>query len=95
MVYLTQRNADLTEGRGPMVIDKCFANKKHAEDYIDAQTGVQNRTGPWSNKEDGDWIVTPIKVYYKAVDAVKENNEKLKKSALAKLTPAEKKALGL
>lgn len=39
--YLTMKNADENEGRGPMVPDECFMERRDAENYIDTQPGVQ------------------------------------------------------
>lgn len=30
-IYMTKRNADMTEGRGPMVKDLCFSKRVFAE----------------------------------------------------------------
>lgn len=62
VVYLTMRNADRTEGRGPMVNDKCFLDRKKAEKYIDEQPGVMGRRAKWSTQEYGDWEVKEVEV---------------------------------
>lgn len=65
-IYLTQRNSDMTEGRGPMVNDAAFADEQDAKDYIDKQTGIMGRSpqsGKWSTEKYGDWRVVPVKVF--------------------------------
>ena len=47
-IWQTYRNADETEGRGPMVPDLAFLHKEHAERYIDEQPGVMGRRAKWS-----------------------------------------------
>lgn len=80
-VYMTKRNADMTEGRGPMVNDLCFLHRKDANDYIDTKYG--------------DWEVKEIEVLeYNVAEAMKEK-KRIKKAALAKLTNKELEILGL
>jgi len=78
-VYLTYRNADMTEGRGPMVPDRCFSERVFAEHYIDVQPGVMGRRCRWSQEKFGDWEVREIEVInYDLVEA-----EELRRSAVA------------
>ena len=44
------------------VIDKVFASKQKAKDYIDQQPGVQGRKAKWSEAEFGDWCVVEVDV---------------------------------
>lgn len=39
-MFLVTRNADFTEGRGPMIPHKLFANPSDAYNYIMRQTGI-------------------------------------------------------
>ena len=39
-VFVVLKNADFTEGRGPMLFHKVFATKKAAHDYIMDQEGI-------------------------------------------------------
>ncbi len=39
-VYIVYRNADFTEGRGPMLLHKIFSNFRAAEDYVMDQEGI-------------------------------------------------------
>ena len=61
-IWQTYRNADETEGRGPMVPDLAFLHKEHAERYIDEQPGVQGRRAKWSRSTYGDWRISPLEV---------------------------------
>lgn len=40
MVYVVKKNADFTEGRGPMMFHKVFVDEETAVDYIMDQDGV-------------------------------------------------------
>lgn len=39
-VYVVNKNADFTEGRGPMLLHRVFSTFSKAEDYIMAQEGI-------------------------------------------------------
>ncbi len=57
-IYIVERNADTTEGRGPMVIDSVWLDWNKAAAYIDDKPGVMGRRAKWSESPD-DWrIVT-------------------------------------
>lgn len=56
-IYLVYKNADMTEGRGPMILDSVWLNKENADNYIDQQQGVMGRECKWSEQEYGDWVV--------------------------------------
>lgn len=98
-VYATYRNADMTEGRGPMVLDKVFADESDAHAYINGQKGVSDRhptqfgLTEWESSGMGDWKVEPLHIFETLADAeVKVFNDDLE-SAYKKLTPAEKVAI--
>jgi hypothetical protein len=57
-IYLVFRNDDMTEGRGPMVLDSIYSSKEKAETYANAQDGVMGRLsgGDWT-KNGNDWKV--------------------------------------
>ena len=95
IVYAAYCNADMTEGRGPMIIDLVFVKEEDAKDYINDQPGVMGRKVKWSNKSYGDWIIRPIIVLNHSVIDKKKKQEQLKENALNKLTREEKAALGL
>ncbi len=44
-VWAVERNQDMTEGRGPMVLDKLYLNRDAAVDYMQRQRGVMGRGG--------------------------------------------------
>jgi hypothetical protein len=93
-VYLTRRNSDMTEGRGPMVNDKCFINRELAAEHIDNKPGVMGRAGKWSEQEHGDWQVQEIDVLKFSVRVSEQEKENLVSAGLAKLTQEEKEAMG-
>lgn len=56
IVYCVYRNSDMTEGRGPDVLDQIFLNRSDAVKYMDAQPGCMGRRMKWSeSKSAGDW----------------------------------------
>jgi len=59
-VYLTFKNADMTEGRGPMLPDRCFLKRTDAERYIDSMPGVMGMRAKWSKQKYGDWAIQEI-----------------------------------
>ncbi len=94
-VYATYYNADMTEGRGPMVLDKIFTNRVDANAYIDTKFGVMGRPGPWSNQKYGDWTVQEHRLFDSLDDAAKDHDREVRKRALGKLTDEERKVLGI
>lgn len=65
-VYAVYRNSDMTEGRGPMVLDKLFLYEDDAWNYANQQLGVMGykpRDGNWRNEEYGEWRVSTLEVY--------------------------------
>jgi hypothetical protein len=90
------KNADMTEGRGPMVIDKCFSEQSFAEKYIDIQPGVMGVRHKWSKGDNGgNWEVRPVEVIdYNIVNATQQR-KLLIREALAKLSNEEIKALNI
>lgn len=71
-IYLARKNADGTEGRGPMVTEAAFTNRSDANSFIDKKPGVMGRVSEkgWSNEKYGDWDVVPLIVF----DSVHEYN---------------------
>jgi hypothetical protein len=94
-IYQTYRNADETEGRGPVVPDLAFLHKEHAERYIDEQPGIRGRRGKWSLNQYGDWYIIPVNVIDYDTVELECNKEKIRQGALKKLSKEEKEALGL
>ena len=98
-IYKVYCESDMTEGRGPKKLVLAFLNENDAWDYANKQSGIMGRKptkGDWRTYSGGrDWDVKPMNAYETLEESTKEHKEKLKKSALAKLTQAEKQALGL
>ena len=94
-VYATYRNADMTEGKGPMVMDKIFLDERDAHDYINQQDGVMGRKPEhgWQNSNSGDWQVKPIQIFEHLLDSEEYVRQQNIKAAYQKLTPAEKAAI--
>jgi hypothetical protein len=90
-VYCVYRNADMTEGRGPMLLDSIWASKELAEDYMDCQQGVMGRQERWSKSKSHDWEVREFSVHSEKHYPIRIVRER----ALAKLSVEEKEALGL
>ena len=90
-VYCVYKNADMTEGRGPMLLDSIWASRALAEDYMDCHFGVMGRQERWSKSTSGDWEVREFRVRSEKYDPIKI----IREGALAKLSVEEKEALGL
>jgi hypothetical protein len=101
-VFATYRNMDMTEGRGPMVIDKVFVHRPHAEAYIDTKQGVMGSYQKWSAQPHGDWEIKEIEVIEENIvteaetrDVEARLHQELVSRARAKLSPEERAALGI
>lgn len=94
-IFLVYRNSDMTEGRGPMVVDCAFKHKEDAEAYIDMRPGVMGRRDNWRLRKSGDWEVRPIEVHNSVHEAERIQNERIRAQALTKLTHEERRILGL
>lgn len=94
-VWATWRNSDMTEGKGPMVMDKVFMEEKDAHEYIDAQQGVFGRTAEhgWQNSDMGDWSVKPLYIMEHLQDGADYERQQLLERAYSKLTKQEKAAI--
>lgn len=94
-VWATYKNADMTEGKGPMVMDKVFLERKDADEYLLQQEGVfGRRPSPelgWQGM--GDWKVEPLFIMEHLQDGVDYERARLLERAYSKLTDAEKKAI--
>lgn len=94
-VYLVKYNADMTEGRGPMMLSCIFSTRAEAEQYIDDKPGVMGIRRKWSQQQYGDWIVEE-KMVYDSADSIREENKKaVRERALSKLTQEERDALDI
>jgi hypothetical protein len=95
IIYMTQSNSDMTEGRGPMRNEIAFLNREDAAKYIDNQPGVMGRRMQWSKEKFGDWEIVEINVQEGPFDAQQALKEKAMKKLKSSLTVEEIKALGL
>jgi hypothetical protein len=94
-VYAAYKLSDMTEGKGPMILDQLFEFKSNALAYILDQPGYMGRRADpnfgWTNM--GDWEVHELKVFNSLLE-LKENQQTLiVKGILDKLTEEEISAL--
>lgn len=94
-VYLTRRQADMTEGRGGMINDLVFLHREHAARYIDGKPGVMGHRAKWSDQPYGSWDILELDVLDFDVVAEEEYRETIAQEAMKKLTNEEIEALGL
>lgn len=101
-IYIVLKNADFTEGRGPMVFHNAFTTPALACDYVRVQEGIYGskqevevvrEKDVYARGNGYDILESPL---YSSLDQVLTfEKEILKAQALAKLSAAERKALGL
>lgn len=98
IVYAVYRNDDMTEGRGPMVLDRLFRFKPHAVKYVDTQPGLMGRMSKWSEMKHGDWNIKEIELTeVDVIEEEKNRNERVSK-ILDRMTAQDKtdlKAAGI
>lgn len=96
-VWATYRNLDMTEGKGPMVLDKVFMEERDAHEYVDGQEGVMGRKPDpgvgWQNSMMGDWQVKPLYIMEHLADGEAYQRAQLLERAYSKLTRQEKDAI--
>lgn len=80
-VYCAFKNADQTEGRGPMVLEAIFDTVDKANRYLDRKYGQQ-----WGEVRAYDVTTSDPDLFL---------NAQLRRQALAKLNDEERKALGV
>lgn len=94
-VVVVKKNADFTEGRGPMLVDKIFDSMEAAEAYIAEQPGIygskqgKSRYGEWNGYS------TTVMLVYGRENWKEIAEEQERQEALKKLTAREKELLGL
>jgi len=86
-VWLAQENADLTEGRGPMVTKGAFFCKE------DAERAAANLKRVYGFGH-GEVAREPLEVWNSFEEWQQHNDNAVRSRALAKLTPEEREALG-
>jgi hypothetical protein len=89
------KNSDETEGRGPMKPIKYIKDRDEAIKYIEAQPDAWGREREWKGDRYGDFQLGTIPVFESLAEIEDYEPVDLKSQALAKLTPEEKRALGL
>lgn len=98
-VWVVKKNADMTEGRGPMIFDSVWVDDRaKVAEYIDSQPGCMGRRVKFSEQKYGDWTMERVILYRNYRDAKQLTEEQLaqvREQALAKLSNTEKIALGL
>lgn len=94
-VWATYKNEDMTEGKGPMVMDKVFLEEKDAHEYINQQPGIGGRKAQygWQNNNWGDWQVKPLFIMEHLEDGEDYARRMLLERAYSKLTTQEKAAI--
>ena len=85
VIFVAERNQDSTEGRGPMVPIAYFEKRADAQIAAKGQ-GVMGA---------GNGEVNEVMVFASIAEWHEGEDDKLRKSALSKLTDAEKRALGI
>ena len=86
-IYVVRQNADLTEGRGPMMPKAYFASQDDASEFALTLPGVMG------TRQGVD--VGAIHVHESLDEHPDWTIEKIRQTALEKLTDLEKQALGL
>jgi len=104
-VWVVKKNADGTEGRGPMLLHSVWnCPRDVVATWLDKQGGVMGRKHTsqggvmdkkWSEKKQGDWSLESVPVFTNEEDINEFDNGKSQRKALAKLSDAEKIVLGL
>lgn len=99
MCTFVYRNSDMTEGRGPMVLDSVFTYRVDAVAYANAQPGVMGRKlsdfGDKSWDRMGDWQINQVEVFDSIEDHNQTTAKNVRAAALGKLTAHERHILGL
>lgn len=94
-IYQIVKNSNMTDGAGHMVPVTAFGERVDAVKFIDGQPGVMGVRRNWSEVQNGDWAIREVTVYASLQEAEKVLREDERARALAKLTPSERRALGL
>jgi hypothetical protein len=87
IVYLVYRNADLTEGRGPDVLEGIFKDREVADEYA-------MKLEPYGFKNQFCRVKEEV-VHCDYKDFETYKKAELRKRALSKLTEEERKVLGV
>lgn len=100
-IFLVFKNADSTEGRGPMLFHSAFKTLDLACEFLDTQCGIMGRKCPLERQYgSGRWTMNDHDIQevclYDSMDAFRSQQKaNIREAALQKLTPEEMDVLGL
>ena len=94
-IHIVLKNADETEGRGPMIPVKYILNHDDAVAYIESRPDAYSRQRKWQGERYGDYELRTVPLLESLAEIEEYIPVDFKAQALAKLTDQEKKALGL
>lgn len=100
-IFIVFRNADFTEGRGPMLFHSAFSDGEEAIRYVEEQGGIygspqrveRGKYGYFAHAN--GYHIKEVALHGSAEDIKKSQEEAARKTALAKLTARERKLLDL
>lgn len=100
-VYVVLRNADSTEGRGPMLLHAAFSDGEEAIKYVEKQGGifgskqevVRGKYGHYASGNGYQIVEQPV--YKSGEDIETIEREQLRARALGKLSEEEREVLGI
>ena len=95
VIYEVCRNADQTEGRGPMVPIKRISDRDAAVAYIEAQPDAYGIQRKWINDRYGDFQLRQLDVFESLEEIEDYVPIDKRQRALDKLNDEDKRALGL
>ena len=78
-IYLVKKNSDMTEGRGPMVVEAAYEDEEAAWAHANEHAGVMGRKprgGDWRQCGISDWTVEALKVITGGVEVVKQRSRR-------------------
>ena len=73
-IYLVEKNTNMTDGMGSMVIDRAYADERAAKEYVDRQIGIMGRKLKWSEEKFGEWRVRELEVIDYEVEKAKSTD---------------------
>lgn len=100
-VFVVKRNADFTEGRGPMVLHAIFASGPEAVEYVKTRKGIYGSAQKIEMGRDGKYAsangydIVEIKVHDTKEEFLAQIEADERAAALRKLTARECELLGL
>lgn len=100
-IYVVFKNADFTEGRGPMQFHLAFTDGEEAIRYVEKQQGIYGspqrvERGKYGHFAYGNgYEIDKVVVHRSVAEVIRNQKEEARKKALAKLTEEEIELLGL